>query len=241
MARKPARKIGEKKVVIYHHPKPVVRAKPSPRPSPASPKEKARTRAPAQAVEIRTVPPTPSTEAKAIAAPPSPVGSSVVLATNALLDSLFKEAGASGSLLDHPTGKSFTLSTGFAEGAVHTNHGLQVPLSGGYRVRHEAQLAGELEDGRLVYVDILDGHDSPERAKAFGYDALHLKESPRRVHACLVFIRSKSATLTQGQVEAIAHGYDYVFGIDEENVPLGINYAACRTEILNWIRRKGGG
>ena len=173
-----------------------------------------------------------------LAPPVVPRSELAATATTALLLSLFKEAGVEGTLLDHPTGQSFTLSKKFGDGAVHSNHAIFVPLTDGRSVRHEANLVAELEDGRILFVDVLDGHESLERAKALGFDALHLRNGPKKVFGCLVFVRPTLGALQQGQVEAIGHGYHYVFGIDEHDVPLGIKFAACQSEILKWIRRR---
>lgn len=161
-------------------------------------------------------------------------------ATRTLFDALLKEIGAPGSLLDHPQGRSFALAPDHGDGAVHSNYGLQVPLESGHTARHVANLVVELEGGRILYVDILDTRESLERAKALGFDALHFKNSTKKYHGCLVLVRGKLGGAPQGQLEAIGHGYQYVFGIDEENVSLGIKFAACSSELLKWIRRNAG-
>lgn len=154
-----------------------------------------------------------------------------------LLHGLYKEVGVPGSLLDHPTGHSFTLQSRYGEGAVHTHHGFLVPLGDGYSVRHEANLVAELEDGRTIYVDILGSHESVERAKALGFDALRLKNSGRRkFHGALVYVRFRHAGMPQEQVEAIAEGYDYVFGISTDDTRLFLKYAALKSELVKWLR-----
>lgn len=166
------------------------------------------------------------------------VGEAATAATQTVLNLLFKEFGRPGSLLDHPKGQSFALASDYGEGAVHSHHGIFVPLGQGRSVRHDANVVVELEGSRTLFVDILEGHDPMDRFKAHGFDALHLKNAKRSFHGCLVLVRTSTGGQLREVVEAVCHGYDYVFGVDEADVRLGIKFAALKSEILKWLRRE---
>jgi len=170
------------------------------------------------------VPPAPSVEA--------PKDAPVAVARRTLLDALLKAIGQPGSLLQHPHGQSFTLRLDLGDGAAHTHRTFMVSLPKGGSVPHTADLSIELEDGRSVYVDILDSNARLQDMKAHAFDAGLLKRQARKPTAILVFVRLPHPLHSQDLVEALAHDYDYVFGIDEANVVLENKFAACLSEVL---------
>jgi hypothetical protein len=170
------------------------------------------------------VPPAPTVEA--------PKDAPVALARRTLLEALFKALGQPGSLLDHPHGQSFTVRLDVGEGAVHTHRTLMVSLPKGGSVPHTADISVELEDGRAVYVDILDSNARLQDLKAHAFDAGLLKKQHKKPFAVLVLVRLPHPLHSQDLVEALAHEYDYVFGIDENNVVLETKFAACQSELL---------
>lgn len=183
---------------------------------------------------------TPPPEAATAAHPPVPSPDSIVAAARTtLLETLFKEVGENGSLLDHPLGQTFNIRSDAGEGAVHTNKNLMVPLGEGRSVSHPADLLIELEHGGTLFVDIVDAHGRLDDLKAKGFDAIHLKSALKKPFGILIFVRAKTGGVLQEQAEAIAHGYAYVFGIDEENVVLPPKFAACKSEILKWLSSHG--
>lgn len=158
-----------------------------------------------------------------------------------LLDALFKNLGQPGSLLEHPKGRSFNLSPEVGEGIVHSQYQVMAPMPTGGTVAHNADIVAELENGSFLYVDILDAHAKPGELKAAAFDAIHLKNRPKKPHAILVFVRLPRPTLEESQVETIGHPFDYIFGIDEAAVPLESKFAACLAEIKRRITIAGRG
>lgn len=175
------------------------------------------------------VPPAPSVA--------GPKEAPVAVARATLLEALYKEVGQPGSLLQHPHGQSFVLRPDVREGAVHTHRTLMVPLPKNGSVPHTADVAVELEDGAAVFVDVLDSNARLEDLKADAFDATLLKTKSRAPHfSVLVYVRLPHPVHSQDLVEAVAHSYDYVFGIDETNVSLAVKFAACTSEIVRRIR-----
>jgi hypothetical protein len=158
-----------------------------------------------------------------------------LVARATLLDALYKDLGQAGSLVQTPQGEHFELDADRAEGSAHAPHGLRVPLPHGGSVPHQADLAVHLEDGRLVYVDILDTASRLQDFKAAAFDAQHLKAGPKKVFAALVLVRLDHATITQDLVESLAHSFDWVFGVDAANVSLGAKFAALRADLARKI------
>jgi hypothetical protein len=138
---------------------------------------------------------------------------------------------------EHPAlvARATLLDADRAEGSAHAPHGLRVPLPHGGSVPHQADLAVHLEDGRLVYVDILDTASRLQDFKAAAFDAQHLKAGPKKVFAALVLVRLDHATITQDLVESLAHSFDWVFGVDAANVSLGAKFAALRADLARKI------
>jgi hypothetical protein len=164
----------------------------------------------------------------------------LVIARTTLLQSLFKDFGEAGTLLDHPHGQSFTLRGEVAEGAVHSNKALRVPLPNGGSVSHTADILVELDGGHTRYVDMLDAASKLNDAKAGAFDAQQLKTAAQKPFAALVFVRGLHANLAQETVEAVAHSYDYVFGVNETDVSLGAKFAAFRSELNRRIKAAVG-
>lgn len=211
----PVRKTGGNKVTIVHQP-----AK-----SAAAPEKTL----PAAQPHPHAVPPAAGATA--------PKEAPTSLARSTLFDALMKDVGQPGSVLQHPHGQSFTVRADLGEGAVHTRRTLMVPLPKGGSVPHTADIALELESGDAVYVDILDSNARLQDLKAHAFDAMLLKQNARGGHfAVLVLVRLPHPLHSQDLVEAIAHGYDYVFGVDETNVALANKFAACKSEILKRIK-----
>lgn len=170
----------------------------------------------------------------------APIDTALVMARATLLQSLFKDFGEEGTLLDHPHGQSFTLRSDVAEGAVHSNKTIRVPLPNGGSVSHTADIVVELDGDHTLYVDMLDSASKLSDAKAGAFDALQLKTAARKPFAALVFVRGIHANLAQETVEAVAHSYDYVFGVNEADVSLGAKFAAFRSELNRRIKSAVG-
>lgn len=158
------------------------------------------------------------------------------VARSTLMEALFHDVGRAGSLLEHPKGNSFTLQPGLPEGAVHSNRTVQVPMPNGASVPHTVDIAVELEPGPVVHVDILDGQSTLAELKAAAFDVQHFKKRHGGLHCILVHVRSPHALLSREALDAVAHPYDYAFGVDEADVHLGSKFAACRAEVLKRIR-----
>jgi hypothetical protein len=160
-------------------------------------------------------------------------------ARRTIAQALFKDAGRSGSTLQHPSGLSFTLDPKVAHGEVRSPDAITVPLPEGHTTRHTAAIHLELDNGARLVLDVLPSYASLETVKAHGFDALQLRRLDRCFSA-LVFLRCPGAGLTQEQVEGLGHGYDYIFGIDEEHIHSEMRYSALRSRVGAWLKAAAG-
>lgn len=189
------------------------------------------------------VPPQPRAAAPPVerpaARPPAPLGTrlegdAVSTARAVLAESLFRAFGAPGSKVQHPRGGSFHIQPRLGEGVVRTQHDLLLPLPAGHVVPHPCDIVVELEPRGLLVVDIVPSHVALQDLKARAFDALQLRRIDR-AFSVLVFVRCPGAGMAQGQAEAIAHGYDVHFGVDEEHVHSEAKFQAVRNRIVAWL------
>ena len=160
-------------------------------------------------------------------------------ARRTIANALFKDVGRSGSTLQHPSGLSFTLDPKVAHGEVRSPDGITVPLPEGHTTRHQADLHLELDNGARLVLDVLPSYANLETFKAHSFDALQLRRLDR-CFSTLVFLRCPGTGLTQEQIEGLAHGYDYIFGIDEEHIHSEMKYNALRSRLGAWLRAAAG-
>lgn len=152
----------------------------------------------------------------------------------AVADALYKDIGHPGTILQTPKGIAFSVRRDVGTGEVHTHHTLTVPLPEGHTTSHPAAIAIELENRASLVLDVLPSHASLTEVKAHAFDALQFRRNSR-CFTVLVFLRVPGPGLTQEQVESIAHGYDLVFGIEEEHARTEARYAALRSRIVTWL------
>ncbi|MFO1532860.1 MAG: hypothetical protein ABR562_04045 [Thermoplasmatota archaeon] len=158
----------------------------------------------------------------------------VTLARSVIAEALFRDFGAPGTKMQHPRGGSFQVQSRFGEGVMRTQHDLLIPLPAGHVVQHTADLVVELDPRGLLVLDIVPSHVPLTDLKARAYDALQL----RRIDRCFsvfVYIRAPGLGMAQGQAEAIAHGYDFSVGVDEEHVHSEAKFQALRTRVTAWL------
>jgi hypothetical protein len=161
-------------------------------------------------------------------------GDAVSLARNVIAEALYRQFGAPGTKMQQPRGGSYEVQARFGSGIVRTQHELLLPLPAGHVAPHMADLVIELDPRGLLVLDILPSHVTLRDLKAHAYDALQL----RRIDRCfsvLVYVRCPGAGMSQGQAEAIAHGYDYHFGIDEEHVHSEAKFQVLRNRVTQWL------
>ena len=151
-----------------------------------------------------------------------------------LSDGIYREVGQAGSILQTPKGVAFSVRRDLAAGEVHSQRSLTVPLPGGHTTSHPAAIAIELENGAHLVLDILPSSASLTEIKAHGFDALQFRRNAR-CFTVLVLVRVAGPGIAQEQVEAIAHGYDLVFGVDEEHARSDARYAALRGRVTAWL------
>ena len=160
-------------------------------------------------------------------------------ARRAVMHALFKDVGKAGSTMQHPTGMTFTLDPKVASGDVRSPDAITIPLPEGHTTRHTADIHLELDNGARLVLDVLPSYARLESVKAHAYDALQLRRLDRCFSA-LVFLRCPGSGLTQEQVEGLGHGYDYIFGIDEEHLHSEMRYSALRGRVGAWLRAAAG-
>lgn len=161
-------------------------------------------------------------------------GGAVTVARTTLAEALFRQFGQPGSKMQHPRGGSFHIQERFSEGIVRTQHDLLLPLPAGHVAPHTADLVVELEPRGLLVVDIVPSHVQLVDLKARAYDAFQMSRI-ERCFSVFVYVRCPGSGMAQGQAEAIAHGYDVHFGIDEEHVHSEAKFQAVRNRIVQWL------
>lgn len=181
-------------------------------------------------------------EQKAVAAvafQPLQDGAALPLARAVLAESLYKDIGERGSKMQHPTGMTFHLNPKWADGVVHTQRNVVVPLQAGHVAAHLADLVVELDNRALLVLDLVASSVSPTEMKALAFDALQLHQV-ERCFTVLVFVRAPGSGMPQEQAEALGHGYDFAFGIDEADVHSELKFASLRNRIQTWLAAASG-
>lgn len=181
-------------------------------------------------------------EQKAVAAvafQPLQDGAALPLARAVLAEGLYKDLGAKGSKMQHPTGTTFHLNPKWADGVVHTQRNVVVPLQAGHVAAHQADLVLELDNRAMLVLDIVASSVTPTEMKALAFDALQLHQM-ERCFTVLVFVRTPGAGMPQEQAEALGHGYDFAFGIDEADVHSELKFASLRNRIQTWLAAASG-
>jgi hypothetical protein len=166
-------------------------------------------------------------------------GAALPLARAVLAEGLYKDVGAKGSKMQHPTGTTFQIHPKWADGVVHTQHNIVVPLQAGHVAGHQADLVVELDNRAQLVLDIVASSITPLEMKALAFDALQLHQV-ERCFTVLVFVRTPGAGMPQEQAEALGHGYDLTFGIDEADVHSELKFASLRNRIQNWLAAASG-
>lgn len=152
----------------------------------------------------------------------------------ALADAIYKDVGHPGSILQTPRGVAFSVRHDTGAGEIHTQRAMTVPLPEGHSTSHQASLAIELENRAHLVLDITTNATSLQELKALAFDALQFRRNSR-CFTILVYIRVAGPGIPQEQAEKIAHGYDLVFGIDEEHARTEQRYAALRARVSTWL------
>ncbi|MCA1812067.1 MAG: hypothetical protein LC623_08675 [Halobacteriales archaeon] len=181
-------------------------------------------------------------EQKAVAAvafQPMQDGAALPLARAVLAEGLYKDLGAKGSKMQHPTGTTFHLNPTWADGVVHTQRNVVVPLQAGHAAAHQADLVLELDNRAMLVLDIVASSVTPTEMKALAFDALQLHQM-ERCFTVLVFVRTPGTGMPQEQAEALGHGYDFAFGIDEADVHSELKFASLRNRIQTWLAAASG-
>jgi hypothetical protein len=175
----------------------------------------------------------------AVAFQPLQDGAALPLARAVLAEGLYKDIGQKGSKMDHPTGMTFHLNAKWADGVVHTQHNVVVPLQAGHVAGHVADIVVELDNRAQLVVDFVASSITPVEMKALAFDALQLHQA-ERCFTVLVFVRTPGAGMPQEQAEALGHGYDVAFGIDEADVHSELKFASLRNRIQTWLAAASG-
>jgi hypothetical protein len=175
----------------------------------------------------------------ALAFQPMQDGAALPLARAVLAEGLYKDLGAKGSKMQHPTGTTFHLNPKWADGVVHTQKNIVVPLQAGHVAAHLADLVVELDNRALLVLDIVASSVSPLEMKALAYDALQLHQVDR-CFTVLVYVRTPGMGMPQEQAEALGHGYDLAFGIEEADVHSELKFASLRNRIQTWVAAASG-
>jgi hypothetical protein len=184
----------------------------------------------------------PEPEHKAVAAvafQPMQDGAALPLARAVLAEGLYKDLGEKGSKMQHPTGMTFHLNPKWGDGVVHTQKNVVVPLQAGHVAGHLADLVVELDNHALLVVDLVASSVSALEMKALAYDALQLHQL-ERCFTVLVYVRTPGAGMPQEQAEALGHGYDLAFGIEEADVHSELKFASLRNRIQTWVAAASG-
>jgi hypothetical protein len=184
----------------------------------------------------------PEPEQKAVAAvafQPMQDGAALPLARAVLAEGLYRDLGEKGSKMQHPTGMTFHLNPKWADGVVHTQKNVVVPLQNGHVAGHLADLVIELDNRAMLVADLVASSVSPLEMKALAYDALQLHKLDR-CFTVLVYVRTPGAGMPQEQAEALGHGYDLAFGIDEADVHSELKFASLRNRIQTWVAAASG-
>jgi hypothetical protein len=175
----------------------------------------------------------------AVAFQPMQDGAALPLARAVLAEGLYKDIGAKGSKMQHPKGTTFHLNPKWGDGVVHTEHNVVVPLQAGHVAGHQADLVVQLDNHALLVLDIVASSVTAVEMKALAFDALQLHQV-ERCFTVLVFVRTPGAGMPQEQAEALGHGYDLAFGIDEADVHSELKFASLRNRIQTWLAAASG-
>jgi hypothetical protein len=175
----------------------------------------------------------------AVAFQPMQDGAALPLARAVLAEALYKDVGQKGSKMDHPTGMTFHVHPKWADGVVHTQKNVVVPLQAGHTASHQADLVVELDNRAQLVLDLVASSVSATEMKALAFDALQLHKL-ERCFTVLVYVRTPGAGLPQAQAEALGHGYDLVFGIDEADVHSELKFSGLRNRVQTWLAAAAG-
>ena len=167
-------------------------------------------------------------------------GEALPLARSVLADALYRDVGEPGSKMEHRGGTMFHLHPKFGHGAVRTRHTLMLPLPEGNVVPHTADLVIELENKAVLVLDCVASSIPVPEMKALGFDALQMRSLPR-AFSILLYVRVPGHGLDQALAEAIGHGFDYRFGIDEAHVHDPARMSALRARIHTWLQAASQG
>ncbi|MES2155497.1 MAG: hypothetical protein V4510_10215 [bacterium] len=162
-------------------------------------------------------------------------GGSIPLARSVLAEALFRDIGAPGTKVQQPKGSHFVVHPKIGAGVVRTQHNLMLPLPEGHATSHAADLVIELENGALLMLDIVPSSIGAADLKALAFDALQLRRLDL-AFSVLVFVRSPGNGMPQEQAAAIGHGYDFHFGVGEEQLHSAQSFAALRARIEQWLK-----
>ncbi len=187
--------------------------------------------------------PVPSvTPATPATAPITPAGRGIILdggaiplARSVLAEALMRDIGHAGTRVQQPKGMHFAVHPKLAPGVVRTQHNLVLPLPEGHATSHAADIVIELDNGALLMLDIVSSSIAPTEMKAMAYDALQLRRLDL-AFSVIVFVRTAGAGMPQEQAQAIGHGYDFHFGINEEQVHSEQSFAALRSRVSQWVK-----
>lgn len=187
----------------------------------------------------KAAPPVEHKAVSAVAFQPLTDGAALPLARAVLTEGLYKDVGEKGSKMQHPTGITFHLNPKWADGVVHTQHNVTVPLQNGHAASHLADLVVALDNRAVLVLDLVASSVTPVEMKALAFDALQLHQMDR-CFTVLVYVRTPGSGMPQQQAEALGHGYDVVFGIDEADVHSELKFASLRNRIQTWIAAASG-
>lgn len=162
-------------------------------------------------------------------------GGSIPLARSVLAEALFRDIGAPGTKVQQPKGSHFAVHPRLGAGVVRTQHNLVLPLPEGHATSHAADVVIELENGALLMLDIVPSTIGASDMKAIAYDALQLRRLDL-AFSVLVFVRTPGSGMAQEQAAAIGHGYDFHFGVAEDQLHSAQSFAALRSRIEQWLK-----
>ncbi|MEA3190853.1 MAG: hypothetical protein QOD77_1435 [Thermoplasmata archaeon] len=164
-------------------------------------------------------------------------GGAIALARSVIAEAVYREFGAGGSKVQQPKGMNFLLHPRRPAGVVRTQHNLMLPLPSGMATSHHADVVVELENGAVLMLDVVPSSVSVTELKARAFDALQLRRLDL-AFSILVFVRAPGG-MPQEQAEALGHGYDFHFGIAEDQVHSEQSFAALRARIGSWLDANG--
>lgn len=170
---------------------------------------------------------------------PPPTGAhaaSSSAARRALLRVLYRDFGVPGSYREAARGDGFDLQPAYGEGVVETDHRVAVPLPGGGVTWHTLAVAVVVGE-RWVGIDFVRAADGREPLKARAFDLLHLKAARPGSEAVLVLLRASHGGVAREEVDAVAYGYDHVFGMDEAAADADGAFNALRADLRRRILR----